>query len=192
MSADRIRENLRRLAGEPLLAITGTVKAVNRAAATCDVDPSNGGGELLDVRLRALIDDADDGLLSVPAIGAEVLMVPLDEHRWAVVLASELAEVQVKLGDTLVVVKADSVTLDAAQLTLNEGKLGGLVKAKVLAQELNKNNQLLQALLLIVSGAPIPEPGNGAPSAFQTALASAVVGKVLGDFSQLENEKITH
>lgn len=36
-----------------------------------------------------------------------------------------------------------------------------------------KYNKLETALSSIISGAPIPEPGNGAPSALQTALASS-------------------
>ncbi len=77
-------------------------------------------------------------------------------------------------------------------LQLNGGENGGLTITPTLVQELNKNNQVLQAILSVLTGTPITEPGNGSPSALQTALSTALSGKELGDFSKIENEKITH
>lgn len=75
---------------------------------------------------------------------------------------------------------------------LNGSSFGGIVKAQQLSTELAKNNAILTALLAVISGVPIPEPGNGAPSSLQAALAIAAAGKAVGDFSQLENSKVKH
>jgi hypothetical protein len=42
--------------------------------------------------------------------------------------------------------------------------------------ELNKIKTYLQGIHTVLTGAPIPEPGNGSPSALQTALSVAVAG----------------
>ncbi len=77
-------------------------------------------------------------------------------------------------------------------ITINGGKNGGLTITPKLVQELNKTNQVLQAVITILTGAPIPEPGNNSPSALQGALSLALTGKQVGDFSEIENKKITH
>lgn len=68
---------------------------------------------------------------------------------------------------------------------------GGLVKGKELKSQLDKNSQILQTLLAVLK-TPVPEPGNGSPSAFQAALNSALAGKTPGDFSQIESDKVFH
>lgn len=55
--------------------------------------------------------------------------------------------------------------------------------------ELNKDNSILTALVGIINGTPIPEPGNGAASALQTALKGAITGKTNADFSKIKSEK---
>lgn len=68
---------------------------------------------------------------------------------------------------------------------------GGLIKIEELKTQLQKNNEILTALLSAVE-VPVNEPGNGAPSVFQTALKAALTGKAVGDFSGIENEKVKH
>jgi len=77
-------------------------------------------------------------------------------------------------------------------LQFNGGENGGLTITPELVTQLNKTNELLQAVLTVLSGTPIPEPGNGSPSALQAALKAAVAGKQLGDYTSIENPKITH
>lgn len=69
---------------------------------------------------------------------------------------------------------------------------GGVVLAKELKAQLDKTNAVLQALVAVLAGAPIVEAGNGAISALQVALKTAVAGKTLGDFSAIESEKVLH
>ena len=77
-------------------------------------------------------------------------------------------------------------------LQFNGGENGGLTITPELVTQLNKTNEMLQAVLGVLSGAPIPEPGNGSPSALQAALKTAVAGKELGNYNNIENSKITH
>lgn len=78
-------------------------------------------------------------------------------------------------------------------LELNGKSLGGLTKTKELKTQLDKNSAILQSLLAVInSAAPIPEPGSGSPSALQAAFKVAVAGKVPGDFSQIESDKVFH
>lgn len=77
-------------------------------------------------------------------------------------------------------------------IEFNGGENGGLTITPALVRELNKTNELLQAILGVLTGAPIIEPGNGSPSALQAALKAAVTGKEIGDYSDIENEKIKH
>jgi hypothetical protein len=81
---------------------------------------------------------------------------------------------------------------EADLIEFNGGSNGGLAITPTLINELNKTNAILQAIVNIINGASIPEPGNGAASALQTALKTAITNKNLGDFSQVENKKITH
>jgi hypothetical protein len=81
---------------------------------------------------------------------------------------------------------------EAELIQFNGGTNGGLTITPTLVENLDKNNSILEAILNVLKGAQIMEPGNGSPSALQTALKAAVTGKELGDFSKIENEKITH
>jgi len=50
--------------------------------------------------------------------------------------------------------------------------------------ETNGENEVIKAILSIINGAPIPEPGNGANSVFQTMLKTAVTGKDQGKWTK--------
>ena len=77
-------------------------------------------------------------------------------------------------------------------LQFNGGENGGLTITPELVTQLNKTNELLQAIMAVISGTQILEPGNGSPSALQIALKAAITGKQLGDYSNIEDSKITH
>lgn len=77
-------------------------------------------------------------------------------------------------------------------IIFQNGTNGGLTITPELKTQLDKTNNLLTALINIISGAPIPEPGNSAPSALQAALSAALTGQNLGDYNNIENDKFTH
>lgn len=74
----------------------------------------------------------------------------------------------------------------------NNGENGGLTITPNLVEQLDKNNKVLNALLNVLTGTTIVEAGNGAASSLQIALNTALTGLELGDFSNIENTKITH
>lgn len=71
----------------------------------------------------------------------------------------------------------------------NDGtiEIGGdsdfMVRYSVLKEEYDKTKDALDAIMNVLSGSPINEPGNGSPSALQAALSAALTGKVTGDIS---------
>lgn len=86
----------------------------------------------------------------------------------------------------------DNVILKSDKIKINGDDLGGLIKIEELKKELQKNNIILEILLKICTSSPIPEHGNGSPSAFQSALMSALSGKQVGNFNNIENDKVLH
>ena len=81
---------------------------------------------------------------------------------------------------------------EVESIVIDGGENGGLTITPKLVDELGKTNSLLQAFITVISGATVPEPGNGSPSALQIALKGAITGKQLGDYSEIENTKIKH
>ena len=76
-------------------------------------------------------------------------------------------------------------------IVFNDGELGGLTITPKLVEELNKNNEILNAILQVLQ-TPVNELGNGNPSVLQAALNSAVTGLPVGDFSEIEDDKFKH
>ena len=160
-----IRESIKKIVGnESITSFPCKVIAVNDNL--CDVEPVSGDAEILDVRLQP---SNVAGIYIKPKTDSIVYVTELNVDNFFVTLYSEIEEIELG-GDTY----------------------GGLTITPELQENLDKNNSLIQALLNIISGSPIPEPGNGSPSAFQSALAAAIVGKTLGNFDDIENEKIKH
>lgn len=164
----RIRDAIQKIAKQGkrdfLISIPAKVTAVNNNL--CDVEPVSGDAEIFDVRLQP---GDIDGIYIEPKINSIVYITQLDENNYFVTMYSEI--VSIKLGD---------------------GSNGGLTITPELKTQLEKSNNLITALIGIINGPPIPEPGLGAPSAFQTALKGAIAGKSLGTFEKIENETITH
>ncbi len=149
------------------MVVEGTVKTVNEDS--CDVEIEK-DLTLFKVRLNTILKQ-ESGIQIKPKKGCQVLcgIIENNPNDAFVIRASEI--------DTI---------------TINKGDNGGLAITPKLVEELNKNNQILQGIMQILNGTPINEPGNGSPSALQTALKGAITGKQLGDFSKIENEKIKH
>lgn len=77
------------------------------------------------------------------------------------------------------------------KIEVNGSDYGGLIKIEELKMQLKKNTAILNGLLGVLK-APVTEPGNGSPSAFQAALLSAIGTMQTGDFSNIENKKVVH
>jgi len=166
---DKIAEGIKGIALTPDTNITAIVTAVDLNSMDCDVDPP-GMAPILGVRLRAA-EGVTDGVVEVPKVYSSVIvsMIGNSDEEYLVVACSEVDKVVINNGDN-----------------------GGLVKAGPLLDGLEKNNKILTGILNLIMGTPINEPGSGSPSALQTALRSKLAGLPVGDFGNIENEKVTH
>lgn len=166
--ARAIRNTIRK--GIPVMVTEGTVEAVDKETRTCHVK-RDGLPDLIDVRLNAILSPTGDTFTIYPQKGSNVLCVLVDNQP----------------ADAFII----SVT-NYDEIVFGDGSLGGFVKAKELKTQVDKNTDILKALMNILNGAPITEPGNESPSAFQTALKGALAGKQTADLSNIENPKIKH
>jgi hypothetical protein len=172
--------------GIPVIVTEGNVTAVDKDKHTCDVDRPD-LPDLPAVRLNATLDPGNDIITVFPKVGSKVLCI-LVENQPAdafMLTATDIEEISVKIGDMTILVNKDNIQF-------NDGQLGGMVKAKELKTQIDKNTEVLKALLQILTGTTINEPGNGAPSALQLALSAVLAGKQTADLSSIENSKIKH
>ena len=95
----------------------------------------------------------------------------------------------VKTGECQIECEGEA-SIKADAIKINGDSFGGLIKIEELKKELQKNNIILDIILKICT--PINEAGNGAPSSFQASLMSALAGKQVGDFNNMENDKVKH
>ena len=174
-----IKEVIDRILNERLVVQTEVAKivSIDDTAMTCEVSIV-GKPSLTDVRLKSVIDSVDKGILIKPKVGSYVL-VSLINNKKGNAYVSGFTEV-------------DSIRLITDSIELAGDSFGGLIKIESLKSELNKNNQILQSILAVINGSPIPEAGNGATSLLQTTLKGVLVGKQIGDFSNIENNKVKH
>ena len=83
------------------------------------------------------------------------------------------------------------IARESGTVELYGKNLGGLIKVNELKTQLEKNNTILSTFLQTLKN-PIPEPGNGSPSAFQSALNTALATAQVADLSGIESEKVLH
>lgn len=155
----------------PEVIVLATVIEVNEAELSCTCKTVNEGIEIYNVSLAPVIEENTAEVIRIPEIDSHALVAIIqNDIRNSYLVSCQKCE----------------------KIIIRGGELGGLVKVNNLRDELNKTTELLQALISIISGSPIPEPGNSAPSALQTALSSAIAGKSLGKWDDIENERVVH
>jgi virulence-associated protein VagC len=186
--SDKVRKSLIRLINDIKMdAIVGTVKTVDVANYTCDVEPMDGGAEYHDVRLKVAIDNNDGGLVQIPKQGSQVIISPLNETQTAffVLVFTEVTEFHVKVdGGAKIQVKANGEVL------INGGLLGGLPKIVDLKAELVKLNANINTLKVAtqtaVAAYSAALDGGSSATAFNAALASMQAQNL----TTLENTKV--
>lgn len=172
----------------PSPAIQGTVSEVNKDEKVIAVVGENDSLEIFDVRLMALVaDKAGNGITVFPAVGSTVIVAPLNNSDvlYYVCSYSEIESYEITIGEV-------KFLMDSTGVFFNGGNNGGLINIEEFKVQQEKNNQILSAILSIINGAQIVEPGNGSPSAMQIALKAAFAGKQVGDFSAIEDTKVKH
>jgi hypothetical protein len=162
-----------------LANFTGVIVSVDMETLTCDVQPDSGGAIYHRVRLKPVMDDKLDGLITIPAIGSHVIVARLrDPNDCFIFRVGEIEKHVIKTTNGTVELNGDQYSL---------------VKAEVLKEELAKTNQVLAALLSVINSVPpIIEGGVGAPSTLQAAFKAALTGKQLGDYSKIDNDMVKH
>jgi hypothetical protein len=179
MSDRSIQTAISRLAGthkgDPMCYVNAIVDSVNIDTRTCSCTVTEGQTEyeLLNVKLMSVI---DDGLLIIPSINSQVKVIYSRDKESFVVQYSNIDKFYIDANDKIVFNHGENTT----------------AKADVLKEQLNKTNELLNAILNIINGPPISELGNGSPSALQVSLQGAISDKQLGDYSEIENNNILH
>jgi hypothetical protein len=159
--------------------LLATVKSTT--ADYCTLVDDETGIEYEDVRLRVVLDDKK-GFALVPKVGTWALAVRIEgSEDWFVIGVGEVSEC---------ILSAERVRITCDDIQFNGGTLGGLFEKAKLTAELNKEKAITQAMISIISGPTVFETGNGAPSSLQLALAAALAGKQLPDYSNVVNDKI--
>lgn len=144
--------------------IVCTVDSIDLTLLTCVCSPVNGETSIPGVRLQA---QKDNGIVVLPVIGSKVVVQPLNEITGYVALFSQV--------DTI---------------AYFDGSFGGWVKATELKTQLDKTNAVVQAIVDTLTGwTPVANDGGAALKAF---FPTKLLAKVVGDFSNIQNSKITH
>lgn len=151
------------------------VDAVNKQRRTVDVSPIDETAPFLDVNLQA-DQESTNGLLLLPRVGSYVIVALTNfGHSAAVVLTDDIEE----------------VVLDTDLVTLNGGKLGGLVKIEELVNRLNDIEQHVNNLKSVFTGwTPAPNDGGAALKSAISSWATQTIDTT--QRSALEDEKILH
>lgn len=172
--AIQFAEAVRRLNKQRVTLLVGTVQKVT--GKVCRVTPIDGGADYTNVRLSPIVDESAEGYFMEPEEGSDVL----------------INLVHLNATDTIAYVVACSKIKSLRWITSN-GTVYSMTNTEELITQLNKNNQILSAILGVINSVvPITEPGNGASSALQIKLKEAVAGKQLADFTNIKNERIKH
>lgn len=199
---EKIRRAFKKLQDGKIQTFAAIVEEVDTEKSICTVSYS--GRKIIRVRLKSVIGETSSGLVIIPTVGSSVLITIIN-NSYESTFITAYSQIDglyfrneagytfnISEADIKAVVGDSSFIMEEDKITFNDGSLNGLVKIDKLKEELDKNSQILQALLTILTGSPIPEPGNGSPSALQTALSGALAGKQPGQWNDIENDKIVH
>jgi hypothetical protein len=132
-----IRKAVQSMAGGAFMPlIQCTVDSVNTDNDSIDCTPTaDGEAELLDVSLRANIDETHTGFIIYPKVGS-IVMVGLIEQTASsavVLMCSEVEKILISIGGTKILIKAGKIYLNADADTGQHGVLGDTLKSDLAA-----------------------------------------------------------
>lgn len=173
----------------PVQSFVAKVLVVDKAKSVCDVEPINGDAVILDVRLRASADD-DKGVMIYPKVGSKVVVSLIGNKDTSafVSLFDEIESILLSVSSTFQchVSSEGKVEIQAREIEINGGLLGGMVKIEPLLQSLNrlegKLNQHIDTFNVHV------HPASGVV----TTMPSTAKIPVFSKRDDLENSKIKH
>jgi len=160
-----IREAVRKMMEDKIgndSAMLCTVVSVS--GSTCNVKTLDNEADLYDVRLQSA---TSNGILMKPKVGSIVVVTPITDFEFVVVMFSDIDEI-----------------------TLLDGSFGGLTKTQELKTQLDKTNEVVQAIVdTLQQWVPVANDGGAALKAF---FPTKLLTKTVGDFSDIESSKIIH
>ena len=129
--SEAIVRMLKAIVAEHDKVVTGTVTSVDKEAMTCDVQPDNEGAEFVNVRLRSVLDDGQDGIVIFPKEGSSVTLLLLDEHTALVVQYSAVEAYSIRTeAESLKTILEDFLdAIGQMVFTTNQGPTIKLVNA---------------------------------------------------------------
>lgn len=171
---------------------TGEVDSVDEDNQTCNVLLAE---ELLvyDVRLCVAM-GSDKAMFVLPKKGSTIVIAQMDGGvDFCLVQASEIDKLWCKVEDMTFEMTKDGQVF-------NGGDNKGLVKVKELTDKINaleKDINKLKQILQTILATPVNEPGNGAPSVFQSALNGAMASYYSQQIQEtqqadIENKDVQH
>ena len=172
------------------IIIEGTIFSVDETnftrivtVSSVNFDGSDTETNVLNVPLKVLR-GSQASFIEIPKVGSDCTLCYRDNNigRPQLYQVDQCDKILIKIGD-------NTLQVDSTAWVFNGGT-HGMVKADVLKIQSEKDKAILDDLLNIINGTPIPEPGSGSPSAFQAALKAVLTGKSSGDWTTLENDKI--
>ena len=166
------REDILRMMREyfkaPVQVFPGTVKAVDEAKMMCTVEPVD-GPEIFEVRLKAAIDEVKDGIVEFPKLNSTVLVGMIGNSM-----------------NTCFVVRCSEVD----KVVFFGGQKGGLVNWPDVKTELDKTNEVVNALVQsLTQWTPVANDGGAALKTYATTQLS---GKQVGNYTNKEDTKVLH
>ena len=176
--SDKFRKRLIEMINDeiPVIITSGEVVSVNEDDLTAIVKELRTGLDFL-VKLNA--GKTEKKVIVIPKVGSFVLV--------GIIYNSKQSRFIVSVSEV------DKVIIDAeTSVVFNGGENGGLCITPTLKTELDKNNAILTAILNVLNGAPVMEPGTAPSNMLQTALKTAVTGKQVGDITHIEKSSVKH
>jgi hypothetical protein len=152
----------------PMFASEGTVKSVDKANNTCTVE-REGMATLNNVRLNAILEAGNEVITIYPQVGANIICLIIEDNA----------------TDALMI-----ATNKIDEIIINGGTNGGLAITPELVTQLNKTNEVVNVIVDAIKNWTVAPSDGGA--ALKTYFAAAIGTKSVGNFENVENEKIKH
>lgn len=153
----------------------GEVVSVDEVKETCVVKPVD-APELLGVRLKSIIGNTTTRLVIIPKVGSYVTVSVLNNIETETYV-TQFSEV-------------DKILTNCENVIYNGGDKGGLVNWPDAKEQLDKTNEVLQAVVDSLKNF-VPVAGDGG-AALKTFFNTTLGTKTKGNFEDLEDTTIKH
>ena len=153
----------------------GEVVSVDEVKETCVVKPVD-APELLGVRLKSIIGNTTTSLVIIPKVGSYVTVSVLNNIETETYV-TQFSEVE-------------KILTNCDNVIYNGGTKGGLVNWPDAKVQLDKTNEVLQAVVdALKNWTPVASDGG---AALKTFFNLQLGSKTKGDFNNLEDTKVKH